>query len=538
MSNRKLNVFLPLLLAVVLALGMFLGHKMPGSGNNGATVFFTKPARGPLQEVMDLIKAKYVDTLNTDKLQQEAIEGLLSKLDPHSIYITPEELQRVNEDMDGNFEGIGVEFNITNDTVNVVSVLSGGPSETAGVQTGDKIIQVNDSLVAGNSITAEKIRRLLRGPAGSVVNTKILRQQKMITIPIKRGVIPLYSVDAAYMATPTVGYIKISRFSATTYDEFMKAMRKLTQAGMKELIIDLRQNPGGYLDAAVRVADELLDENKLIVYTKGKDFPRTDYKTKRPGLFERGPLAILTDEGSASASEILAGAIQDWDRGTIIGRRTFGKGLVQEQYDLDNGGALRLTVARYYVPSGRSIQKPYGKGHDDYNEDIMERLHHGELVNKDSIRINDTIPYKTAAGRRVYGGGGITPDFFIPFDTARFTPTLTAIYTRNTFSNFVYQYYTNNRAKFSAYKTVGDFVKDFQLSNEVMNEFKVFAKKDSVPGLDHLTPKDESEIRNRLKAVMARQLFRTEGFYETINQEDPMVKKALEVVTEEAKKEQ
>ncbi|HEY9256712.1 S41 family peptidase [Chitinophaga sp.] len=530
MSNRKLNVFLPLLFAVVLALGMFLGHKMPGSNNGGATVFFNKPNRGPLQEVMDLIKAKYVDSLNTDDLQQEAIEGVLAHLDPHSIYIPPAELQRVNEDMDGNFEGIGVEFNITADTVNVVSVLSGGPSESAGVQTGDKILRVNDSLVAGNSVTPDKIRKLLRGPAGSIVNTVILRQQKQIKVPIKRGVIPLYSVDASYMAAPGVGYIKISKFSATTYDEFMKATRELDKQGMKKLIIDLRQNPGGYLDAATRIADELLEDQKLIVYTKGKDFPRTDYKTKRPGLFERGALAVLTDEGSASASEILAGAVQDWDRGTIIGRRTFGKGLVQEQYDLDNGGALRLTVARYYIPSGRSIQKPYGKGHDDYDDDIVERYHHGEMVNKDSIKITDTVPYKTNAGRRVYGGGGITPDIFIPFDTSRFSPTLTAIYTRNTFSNFAYQYYTGHKEVFAPYKDAASFVKGFQPGNDLISDFKVYAKKDSVPGLDHLSPRDEVEIRTRLKAMLARQLYRTEGFYETINAEDPMVKKALEVV--------
>ncbi len=533
MSNRKLNVFLPLLFAVVLALGMFLGHKMPGSNNGGATVFFTKPNRGPLQEVMDLIKAKYVDSLNTDELQQEAVEGLLTHLDPHSIYIPPSELQRVNEDMEGNFEGIGVEFNITADTVNVVSVLSGGPSESAGVQTGDKILKVNDSLVAGNSITPEKIRKLLRGPAGSTVNTIVLRQDKKITIPIKRGVIPLYSVDASYMAAPGVGYIKISKFSATTYDEFMKAIRQLEKQGMQKLVIDLRQNPGGYLDAATRIADELIDDQKLIVYTKGKDFPRTDYKTKRPGLFERGALAVLTDEGSASASEILAGAIQDWDRGTVIGRRTFGKGLVQEQYDLDNGGALRLTVARYYIPSGRSIQKPYGKGHDDYDDDIIERYHHGEMVNKDSIKITDTVLYKTAAGRPVYGGGGITPDIFIPFDTSRFTPTLTAIYTRNTFSNFAYQYYTTHRETFKSYKNAEDFTKNFQTTPELIGDFKTYAKKDSVPGLDHLTPRDETEIRTRLKAMLARQLYRTEGFYEAINAEDPMVKKALEVVAKE-----
>ncbi|WP_291917044.1 S41 family peptidase [Chitinophaga sp.] len=532
MSNRKLNVFLPLLFAVVLALGMFLGHKMPGSNNGGATVFFNKPNRGPLQEVMDLIKAKYVDSLNTDDLQQEAIEGILAHLDPHSIYIPPAELQRVNEDMEGNFQGIGVEFNITADTVNVISVLSGGPSESAGLQTGDKILKVNDSLIAGNNITPDKIRKLLRGPAGSIVNTVILRQQQQLKVPITRGVIPLYSVDASYMAAPGVGYIKISKFSATTYDEFMKAIRGLEKQGMKKLVIDLRQNPGGYLDAATRIADELLEDQKLIVYTKGKDFPRTDYKTKRPGMFERGALAVLTDEGSASASEILAGAVQDWDRGTIIGRRTFGKGLVQEQYDLDNGGALRLTVARYYIPSGRSIQKPYGKGLD-YDDDIAERYHHGEMVNKDSIKITDTVPYKTASGRRVYGGGGITPDIFMPFDTSRFTPTLTAIYTRNTFSNFAYQYYTSHKEVFGPYKDAATFAKNFQTTPALMDDFKTYAKKDSVPGLDHLNAKDEVEIRNRLKAMLARQLFRTEGYYEAINAADPVVKKALEVVEKE-----
>ncbi|NSL90553.1 S41 family peptidase [Chitinophaga sp. Mgbs1] len=530
MSNRKLNVFLPFLFAVVLALGMFLGHKMPGSNTGGATVFFAKPAKGPLQEVMDLVKSKYVDTMDTEKLQQEAIEGLLSHLDPHSVYIPPSQLQAVNQDLEGNFEGIGVEFNITADTVNVIAVLSGGPSEKAGLQSGDKIIKVNDSLVAGNGITSEKIRKLLLGPAGSVVNTTLLRQQKLIHVPIKRGVIPLYSVDASYMITPGTGYIKISKFSATTFDEFLKAMRSLERQGMKKLIIDVRQNPGGFMDAATRILDELLTDQRLILYTKGKAYPRTDYKTKRPGMFESGPLAILTDEGSASASEILAGAIQDWDRGTIIGRRTFGKGLVQEQYDLDNGGALRLTVARYFIPSGRSIQKPYSKGNDAYDEDIMERFNHGELVNKDSIRITDTLPYTTASGRRVYGGGGITPDVFVPFDTARFSKTLTALYTRNTISNFVYQYYTSHKEDFKRYKDAGDFVQSFQLSPALLNDFREFAKKDSIPGLDKLSGHDDTEIRTRLKAMMARQLYNKEGFYETINTTDPVVKKALETL--------
>ncbi|NIG57307.1 S41 family peptidase [Chitinophaga sp. Cy-1792] len=536
MSNRKLNVFLPFLMAVVLALGMFLGHKMPGSNTGGTTVFFAKPKNGPLQEVLDLIKTKYVDTINTDNLQQEAIEGMLLHLDPHSVYIPPSQLQQVNEDLDGNFQGIGIEFNITADTVNVVSVISGGPSEAAGLQTGDKILKVGDSLIAGNNVTTDKIRKLLRGPADSEVSTTILRGTKQSVVKIKRGVIPVTSIDASYMLAPGVGYIKISKFSATTFDDFMKSMRELHDAGMKKLVIDLRQNPGGFLDAATRIADEFLDEGKLIVYTKGKDFPRTDYKTKRPGMFEKGALAILTDEGSASASEILAGAIQDHDRGTIIGRRTFGKGLVQEQYDLDNGGALRLTVARYYIPSGRSIQKPYGNGHDAYDEDINDRFNHGELVNKDSIRITDTVPYRTASGRRVYGGGGITPDIFIPFDTSRFSTTLMAMYSHNTFSNFAYRYYTTHQAMFKQYKDAQDFVKNFETTPAIYQEFMSFAKTDSVPGLNKVTAREEIEIKSRIKALMARQLYRTEGFYETINANDPAVKKALEVVEADKEK--
>lgn len=527
-NNRKLNYFQPLLFAVVLALGMYLGYKMPGSQTGGGVILFNRGNRGALQEVMDLLKAKYVDTLQVASLQQEAIEGLLSHLDPHSVYIPPSHLQEVNEDLEGNFEGIGVEFNITADTVNIVAVLSGGPSETAGVQTGDKIIKVGDSLVAGNHITNERIRKFLRGPKDSEVKVTMLRQQKMVPITIKRGLIPLYSVDASYMATPEIGYIKISKFSATTFKEFLDAMRKLEQQGMKKLVIDLRQNPGGFLDAATRIADELLDDNKLILYTQGKSYPRTDYKCNRPGMFEKGGLAILTDEGSASASEILAGAVQDWDRGIIIGRRTFGKGLVQEQYDLSNGGALRLTVARYYIPSGRSIQKPYNEGRDAYDEDIINRFNHGEFLNKDSIKPTDTVPYKTAKGRIVYGGGGITPDIFIPFDTSRFSRSVSEMYTRNIFGNFAYQHYSTHKANFSQYKNAEAFNKQYQTTPETYNEFLSFARKDSVPNTDKLSARDEVEIKGRIKAMLARQLWRSEGFYEIINAEDPVMKRALE----------
>jgi carboxyl-terminal processing protease len=527
MSNqRKLNVFLPLLLAIVLALGMFLGHKMPGA--QSTTILFNRGNRGALQEIMDLIRIKYVDTLKTGDLQQEAVDGLLSHLDPHSVYIPPSHLQEVNEDLEGNFQGIGVEFNITADTVNVVAVLAGGPSESAGVLTGDKIIKVNDSLIAGNGITPEKIRKLLRGPKGSEVKVTMLRQQKQVDIKIKRGVIPLYSVDASYLLTPEIGYIKMSKFAATTYQEFMDALRKLQRQGMKKLVLDVRQNPGGFLDAATRIADELLDDNKLILYTQGKSYPRTDYKCEKPGMFEEGGLAILTDEGSASASEILAGSVQDWDRGVIIGRRTFGKGLVQEQFDLSNGGALRLTVARYYIPSGRSIQKPYTNGRAAYEEDITNRYNHGEFVNKDSIKPIDTIPYKTAKGRIVYGGGGITPDIFIPFDTARFSPVLTEMYTRNSFANFAYQYYSGHMDEFSRYPDAAAFNKNFRTNDGMYQNFLEFARKDSIVNIGKVNSRDEREIRNRIKAMLARQLWRNEGFYEIINEDDDMVRRAIE----------
>jgi carboxyl-terminal processing protease len=533
MLNRKLNVFLPLLFAIVLALGMYLGHQMPGSNSGGQTLLFSRTPQGPLQEVMDLLKVKYVDTLKVADLQQEAIEGLLGHLDPHSIYIPPSNVEEVNEDLDGAFQGIGVEFNITADTVNVISVIAGGPSETAGVKTGDKIIKVNDSLVAGNGITADKIRKLLRGPKESKVMISMLRQQKMQQIQITRGVIPLYSVDASYMITPEIGYIKISKFAGTTYQEFIEAMRKLQKTGMTKLVIDLRQNPGGYLDAATRIADELLDDNKLILYTKGKSYPRTDYDCEKPGLFERGALAILADEGSASASEILAGAVQDWDRGTIIGRRTFGKGLVQEQFDLSNGGALRLTVARYYTPSGRSIQKSYANGREAYDEDIMNRFNHGEFVSKDSIKQLDTVQYKTAKGRVVYGGGGITPDVFIPFDTSRFSNVIANMYARSTFSNFAYQYYNTHRDEFKSYKDAGVFTKQFEINNDLYTAYKNFAAKDSVRGVETIKPHDEIEIKTRLKALLARQIWSYEGFYESMNKDDEMVRKAVGILQTE-----
>jgi carboxyl-terminal processing protease len=531
MVNRKLQVFLPILFALVLALGMYLGHKMPAANTGAPTLTFSGSGRGTLQEVMDLLKLKYVDTLQVADLQQEAIDGLLSHLDPHSVYIPPSNLEEVNEDLEGNFQGIGVEFNITRDTVNVVSVVTGGPSESAGVQTGDKIIKVSDSLVAGKGITNEQIRKLLRGPKDSKVIVTMLRGTQLKNIEITRGVIPLYSVDASYMVTPEIGYIKINKFAGTTYEEFMAALTKLQKAGMKKLVVDLRQNPGGYLDAATRIADEFLDSSKLILYTKGKAYPRTNYLCEKPGAFEKGGLTVLTDEGSASASEILSGALQDWDRATIIGRRTFGKGLVQEQFDLSNGGALRLTIARYYIPSGRSIQKSYANGREAYDEDIMNRFNHGEFVSQDSIHLVDTQKYYTLIKKRVvYGGGGIMPDIFIPFDTTRFSNVITSMYARNTLTDYAYEYYMAHEGDFKQYKNAGEFASRFELSDAVFNDFKNFAAKDSIRGLENIHPHDAAEIKTRLKALLARQVWSYDGYYETMNKDDEMLKKAVEVL--------
>ncbi|RPD42424.1 S41 family peptidase [Chitinophaga barathri] len=527
-DNRKLKVFLPLLFALVLALGMYLGHKMPQTRNSDSRNFF-RNNKGTIQEVMDLLKYNYVDTLDVAAAQEEAIEGLLSHLDPHSVYIPPADVQGVNEDLDGNFEGIGVEFNIIRDTVNILSVISGGPSDAAGVLTGDKIIRVNDSVaVAGKGISNDGIRKLLRGPRNSTVKATMLRGSKELDITIKRGVIPLNSVDASYMAAPGVGYIKINKFAATTYTEFMEATRKLQKLGMQKLIIDLRQNGGGLLDAATRLADELLDGQKLIVYTQGKNSPRQDYTCSRPGVFEKGGLAILVDEGSASASEVLAGSVQDWDRGEIIGRRSFGKGLVQEPFDLNNGGTLRLTIARYYLPSGRSIQKSYQNGREAYEEDISNRYNHGEFLNLDSIRpVDSTVKYKTPGGKVVYGGGGIMPDVFIPFDTTRYSQLLTELYTRNIFGNFIYEYYTANAATFKQYKNAEDFNTRFTVDNSLLTAFRNFANEQKVK-TEKMGQNDVSEISLRLKALLARQLWRSEGYYIVINHGDKVIDRAVE----------
>ena len=525
---KKLQVWLPLLFAIVLIAGMWIGSGLRKNIPFSRGLFQTaRPSS--VQEVMDLINMKYVDKVNTDSLSDDAIEAMLAHLDPHSVFIPASRLAEVNEDLAGNFEGIGVEFFIIQDTVNATNVLAGGPSDKAGVQTGDKFLQVGDSVVTSN-ITPERIKKLLRGPGGTQVSITVLRAGKPMQFTITRGTIPLYSVDAAYMLDSITGYIHLNKFSGTTYEEFMEAMEKLQKQGLKKLLLDLRDNGGGILSEAVDIADEFLDDNKLIVYTQGDKQPKTEYRCKRPGLFEKGELAVLIDEGSASASEVLAGALQDWDRATIIGRRSFGKGLVQEQYDLNNGAALRITVARYYTPLGRNIQKPYGQGRTAYNDELMDRFHNGEVVKGDTVTNHTGPAFTTKGGRTVYGGGGITPDVFVPFDTTGFSKPVYALFGGQVFSRFIYTYYMENQAYFKQFKDPLDLARHFSKTDEAWNTLVGYAAKDSV-NLQSITPKDKEEIKQRILVWLGRQIWRMEGYYEINNLTDNVVKKGLETLS-------
>lgn len=522
---KKLQVWLPLLFALVLIAGMWIGFRLRQNIPYSRGLF-ESAKRSSVQEVIDLVNLRYVDKVNTDTLTDDAIQAMLAHLDPHSVFIPARYLDEVNEDLQGNFEGIGVEFYIINDTVNVTNVLADGPSDKAGLQVGDQFLKVGDSAVAGNT-DGEKIKKLLRGPGGSQVQVVLLRNGKPVTTTITRGTIPLYSVDAAYMIDAITGYIHLNKFSGTTYEEFMQATEKLQKLGMKQLIFDVRDNGGGILGEAVDIVDEFLDNNKLIVYTQGDKQTRQDFRCKRPGLLEEGKVVLLVDENSASASEVVAGALQDWDRGTIIGRRTFGKGLVQEQYDLTDGSALRLTVARYYTPLGRNIQKPYTNGRAAYNDEVAERFHNGEMIKGDTSTNHNGPAFKTPKGRIVYGGGGITPDIFIPFDTTGFARPVYELFNKQTFSRFIYSYYIQRRSFFAQFKDPADFAKRFDQSEAAWNNLIDFAAKDSIQ-LQGLGGRDKAEVQQRIRTWLARQIWRMPGYYEINNSNDTMVKRALE----------
>jgi len=527
MANKRLQVWFPLLFSVIMVVGMVIGYKL--RENTAVKGFFTISKKSPMQEVLDLIKLRYVDNVGIDSIGNNGINNILHQLDPHSVFIPASDLSYINDDLRGNFSGIGVEFQIFSDTVNVLNVLTGGPSEKAGLQLGDKFIRVNDSIIiAGKHIKPDDIRKLLRGENGRSVKLTVLRDGKLMSFTVSRGTIPVPSVDVAYMVTPETGFIHINRFSGTTYREFMVNLEKLQAQHMKKLVLDLRGNGGGFLDQAVNIADEFLDEDKLIVYTQGTNVPRSEYRSKREGLFEKGDLVLLVDEGSASASEVLAGALQDWDRATIVGRRTFGKGLVQEQFELSDKSALRLTVARYYSPLGRNIQKPYTEGYDKYEEEVTERFHNGEVLIGDTTKKTGRA-YKTKKGRIVYGGGGITPDIFISFDTTSINKEATKLYIKGTLSNFVYTYFIQHKQEFEKYKKSTDLAAGYKAGEPEWNALKIFATKDSI-NLDKVTPKDKADIIKKFPSLIARQMWRYEGYYEVMNQSDSFVLKGLQVL--------
>lgn len=525
---KKIQIWLPILFAVVMILGMRIGYKLRENIPSSRDLFHSGKSSS-VQEVLDLVRLKYVDPVNTDTLVDEAIESMLAHLDPHSIYIPAANLRDITEDLQGNFEGIGVEFQIIEDTVHIVNVLPEGPSEKAGLHVGDRFLRVGDSAVAGNRINSERIRNLLRGPRGSEVNVSVLRGNATVNTTISRGTIPLYSVDASYMLDSATGYIHLNKFSGTTYEEFMYALENLQKKGMKNLVFDLRNNGGGILGEAVDIVDEFLDENKLIVYTDGTRQERQEFKTKRPGLFEQGALTILVDEGSASASEVVAGAVQDWDRGLVIGRRTFGKGLVQEQYELGNGSALRLTVARYYTPTGRSIQKPYANGRSAYHDEILNRFENGEVVGADTVKAARGEAFKTKGGRVVYGGGGITPDIFVPYDTSGFSVNLSPLFADQAFSKFIYLYYSKNKSYFDQFRSPSEFSSRYTDVSGAWKSLQEYIAEQQIK-LPAIPEKDQVELKKRIRHWLARQIWRMQGYYEVRNVEDRTIQRALEEI--------
>lgn len=524
------KAYLPLIISVGIAIGILVGFYMPHPQNNALYTNFP-PSNDKLNRILDIIESDYVDTIDRNSLIEEAIPVMLRRLDPHSVYIPARDLAQANEPLQGNFDGIGVSFNMITDTVLIISTIPGGPSEKAGIIPGDKIIYVNDSLIAGKGIPDEDIVKMLKGPRGTKVDIKIERKGTAGLLPftITRDKIPINSVDVAYMMSGDVGYIKVSNFAITTHDEFLKGLEELKDQGMKKLIVDLRGNSGGVMDAATEIADEFLPEGKLIVFTLGKSKPREEVRATSRGEFESGPLVILIDEWSASASEILAGAIQDNDRGTIIGRRSFGKGLVQEPVMFRDGSGMRLTIARYYTPTGRSIQKPYDQGIDKYYEDLGNRFIHGEFEQADSIKMVDSLRYTTPGGKIVYGGGGIMPDIFVPLDTTGLTDYFLAL--RN--SGLIYRYslmfteeYRDQMKEFHDLASLDKWMS----KQDLLNRMVKFAADNGVPPVKKQLDISSDVIYIQLKAYIARNMLDNKGFYPLWEKLDKTLLVALDYI--------
>jgi carboxyl-terminal processing protease len=530
-KNSKFQIKLPIILTVGMAAGILIGATF--AGPDSVSSDFMKSVM-KFREVMSLIDRSYVGKIDSDEMVETAVNKMLEELDPHTIYVSAKDVELSNSDLKKEFEGVGIEFNIFRDTIVVLAPLSGGPSEKVGLMAGDKIVSVDGETVAGIGISNRGVIDRLRGKKGTEVDVEIKRQRskELLEFTIVRDKIPQYSVDAGYMVDDEIGYIKVNRFSETTYDEFREKLQLLVDQGMKKLIVDLQSNPGGYMDRAVNMADEMIAENAMIVSQEGKE-PRAnaEYRAYRKGLFEQGPVIVLINEGSASGSEIVAGAIQDNDRGLIVGRRSFGKGLVQSLFRLSDGSELRLTISRYYTPSGRSIQKPYDRGLSAYQNEFHDRVEHGELFHADSIKFDDSLSYQTTKGRTVYGGGGIMPDYFIPLDTSEDSRYYFGLRNNNALREFSLNYYQKNQKQLEK-MSFDDFRDNFEIDKKMVSDLVALGEKFGMPYDQEGFEKSEKVIKAIVKASIARNVWGRESYYPIINEINEIYLEALKLFDE------
>jgi len=530
-KNSKSQIRLPLFLAIAIAAGILIGANMADKSSSASDLV---NSIYKFREILNYIEKNYVDEVQTDDLVESAITDMLKKLDPHTVYIPAEDQQYSESQLEGNFEGIGIEYNIFKDTIYVVTPLSGGPSERVGLLIGDKIIRVDEEVVAGIGINNRGVIDRLRGPKGSKVSVAVMRKKvdEILIFNIVRDKIPQFSVDVSYMIDEEIGYLKISRFSATTYDEFKSSMQGLLDQGMKKLVLDLTGNPGGYLDMAIKISDEFLAGDPMIVFTKSKEYRyNQEHRAKREGLFENQPVIVLIDEGSASASEIVSGALQDHDRALIVGRRSFGKGLVQSRLMLTDGSELRLTISRYYTPSGRSIQRPYDNGQEDYYNDIYKRYTSGEVYDVNKMEINDSLKFTTTNGRTVYGGGGILPDYFVSIDTVGNSRYLNRLFTTNAIREYALTYTNANKEKLENIGMVA-FAKSFEISDQMLSDLADVAESNHLKFDEPQFEKSKILIKTFLKAQIARGIWNNDGFYPIFNQTNEILNEALELFDE------
>src|ERR1035437_7322938 len=532
MNLTKLNRYL--LLSLIVLTGLFFTIQPVNAQ-------FVNPKSNieKLARTLQLLNYGYVDSVNIDKMTEEAIVAMLGSLDPHSVYFSKAELAEANEPLQGSFDGIGVQFRIfkqtgSPDTVLVISPVAGGPSDKVGVQSGDKIVKINGESCTGAMATQKYVFDHLRGPRGSKVNISVKRRgvKTLLEFTITRDKIPITSVDASYMLSPGVGYIKLNKFARTTMDEFHQAIAKLKGEGLKSLILDLRNNTGGFMDVAIDLSDQFLSDGKRIVFTKGLHSPIQEFYSTPKGDFEKGKLVVMINEGSTSASEILEGAVQDWDRRLLIGRRSFGKGLVQRPFELPDSSQIRLTVARYYTPSGRNIQKSYKNGAESYSEDIAIRFKKGELIHADSIHFPDSLKYLTDGKRTVYGGGGIMPDYFIPIDTTSNTKYFLELYRKGLLNQYPLEFVDANRSQLLAkYPTLSQFKSGYDKDHKLINDFVAFAETQKVKKNEADLKLSYEDIESILRASVARNLYTPEAYYEVVNNVDHELQKALEIIS-------